>query len=151
MPLVRLPAAFDNPNWLFELKHDGFRALAHVRGHRCELVSRRGQTFTRFTLLAEEIAYAIRANNAVLDGEVVCLGPDGRSSFYDLLFRREWPHFYAFDVLAVDGADLRDRPLLERKRRLSAVMPKIDSRLLSVDHLIGRGHTLFAAACERDV
>jgi ATP-dependent DNA ligase len=45
MPLVRIPAAFDHPEWLFELKHDGFRALAHVEGHRCTLVSRRGHVY----------------------------------------------------------------------------------------------------------
>jgi ATP-dependent DNA ligase len=44
--------------------------------------------------------------------------------FYDLLFRREWPHFVALDALTIDGEDLRDRPLLERKRRLRAVMPR---------------------------
>jgi bifunctional non-homologous end joining protein LigD len=77
--------------------------------------------------------------SAVLDGEIVCLEPDGRSNFYKLLFRRDWPSFVAFDLLAVDGEDLRDRPLLERKRRLKALMPRIDSRLVYMDHVRGRG------------
>jgi ATP-dependent DNA ligase len=51
----------------------------------------------------------------VLDGEIVCLGPDGRSRFNHLLFRRDWPHFMAFDVLWLDGRDLRCLPLIERK------------------------------------
>jgi ATP-dependent DNA ligase len=58
--------------------------------------------------------------HAVVDGEIICLGPDGRRRFYDLLFRREWPSFYAFDLLALEHEAFRDRPLIERKRRLNA-------------------------------
>ena len=99
MRLLRVPEAFDHPDFIFEPKLDGFRALAHVRGHRCELVSRNGHVFTQWPQLAEEIAHAVRAFSCVLDGEVCCLEPDGRTNFKRLLFRREWPHFYAFDVL----------------------------------------------------
>jgi ATP-dependent DNA ligase len=101
---------------------DGFRALAHVTGHRCELVSRNGHAFKSWPQLAEEIAHAIRAHSAVLDGEICCLEADGRSHFNNLLFRREWPYFYAFDVLSVDGRDLRGLPLRERKRRLRTII-----------------------------
>jgi len=69
-------------------------------------------------MLQTEIAHAVRAMDCVLDGEIVVLARDGRSKFYDLLFRREWPHPIAFDVLAIGSEDLRNRPLLERKRRL---------------------------------
>jgi len=96
--------------------------------HRCRLVSRRGHVFAKFALLAEDVAHSIRAMHAVLDGEIVCLEPGGRSHFYQLLFRRDWPYFLAFDRLSVDGEDLRDRPLLERKRRLRAIMPRMESR-----------------------
>jgi bifunctional non-homologous end joining protein LigD len=82
MPLVRIPEPFDHPDWLFELKHDGFRALAHADGHLCRLVSRRGHEFRKFGLLADEIAHSVRTMSAVVDGEIVCLGPDGRSQFY---------------------------------------------------------------------
>ena len=120
--------------------------LAHVDGHRCRLLSRRGHLFLKWDVLCEEIAHSIRAQDAVLEGELVCLEPDGRSNFYKLLFRRDWPHFYAFDAFSIDGEDLRDWPLIERKRRLRAVMPRIDSRLLYVDHLRERGFALFGAA-----
>ena len=63
---------------------DGFRALAHVRRHRCELVSRNRLTFKQWPHLAEQTAHAVRAHSAVLDGEICCLAPDGRSNFYDL-------------------------------------------------------------------
>ena len=94
MPLVPIPEPFDYPDRLFGRKHDGFRALAHVRGHLCEPVSRRGFVLTKVSLLAEEIAHSVRANDCVLDGEIVCLDADGRSNFYKLLFRRDWPFFY---------------------------------------------------------
>ena len=78
----------------FELNHDGFRALAHVDGRECTLVSRRRHVYRQFPQLQVEIAHSIRVHSAVLDGEIVCLGSDGRSLFNRLLFRRDWPHFY---------------------------------------------------------
>ena len=82
----------------------------------------------------------------------MCLGPDGSSRFYDLLFRRQWPHFYAFDLLALEGDDLRERCLIERKRRLKAIIPHAaDSRVRYVDHIIGRGVDLFREVCRRDL
>ena len=66
----------------------------------------------------------------MLDGEICCLEADGRCHFKKLLFRREWPFFYAFDVLSIEGEDLTGLPLLERKRRLPRVMPAVESRLL---------------------
>jgi hypothetical protein len=96
-------------------------------------------------MLQEEIAHAIRA--AVLDGEIVCLAADGRSKFYDLMFRREWPHFIAFEVHSIEGEDLPARPLLERKRWLCGIMPRIDTRLLYHDHVDRRGAELFDAVC----
>jgi bifunctional non-homologous end joining protein LigD len=116
MPLLRLPEPFDHPDWLFEVKHDGFRALAHVDGHHCTLVSRNGHTFKHWPQLCQELAHAAKAHEALIDGELVCLDAQGRSNFKSLLFRREWPYFYAFDLLAVDGEDLREWPLADRKR-----------------------------------
>ena len=60
--------------------------------------------------MCEELAHAVKAHDAVSDGEVVCLDARGRSNFKNLLFRREWPYFYAFDLLAADGEDLREWP-----------------------------------------
>jgi bifunctional non-homologous end joining protein LigD len=150
MPLLRVPAAFDASDWIFELKHDGFRAFAIVSGHRCTLVSRRGKVFKQWPQLAEELAQVVKADHAILDGEIVCLHPDGRSDFNKLLFRRDWPFFFAFDLLTIDGEDLRGLPLLARKRALRRLMPRHDSRLRYVDHLRGRGRELFALACAHD-
>jgi len=151
MRLLRIPEPFDHPDFIFEPKLDGFRALAHVRGHRCELVSRNGHTFKQWPQLAEEIAHAVRAHSCVLDGEVCCLDADGRTNFNKLLFRREWPHFYAFDVLSIDGEDRTGVPLLERKRRPLRIMPFIQSRLRYLDHIEERGCDLFRVARKRDL
>jgi bifunctional non-homologous end joining protein LigD len=152
MPLLRAPAPFDHPDWLFELKHDGFRALAVIEGHRCRLVSRNGHAYGQWPQLAEKLAHAVRAHRAVLDGEVVCLKHDGRSDFEALLFRREWPYFYAFDLLSVEGRDLRRLSLTTRKRELRRVMPRpeLESRVRYVDHLSARGADLFRLVCRRD-
>jgi ATP-dependent DNA ligase len=118
MPLLRAAGPFDHCYWPWELKHDGFRALAHVEGQRCTLVSRRRHVYKQFPMLLDEIAHSVRCISCVLDGEIVCLASDGRSVFNRLLFRRDWPHLIAFDVLPIDGEDLRDRPIVERERRL---------------------------------
>ena len=115
MPLVRIADPFDHPDWLFELKLDGFRALAQIEGHHCTLISRRGHTFKHWPMLAVELAHAVRCESAILDGEVCCLDDDGRSNFHKLLlFRREWPFFCAFDLLQLNGCDLRQLTLIER-------------------------------------
>jgi bifunctional non-homologous end joining protein LigD len=149
-PLIRVPEAFDAREWVFELKHDGFRALAIVEGHRCTLVSRRGHVFAQWPQLSEELAHTVKARHAVLDGEVVCLKRDGASDFHALLFRRDWPYFLAFDILELDGRDLRAEPLLTRKRILKGLMPRHASRLRYVDHVRERGRELFDLACAHD-
>jgi bifunctional non-homologous end joining protein LigD len=151
MRLLRIAEPFDHPDFIFEPKVDGFRALAYIDGHRCELVSRNGHLFKSWPQLGEEIAHAVRAQSAVLDGEICCLDPDGRSNFRNLLFRRAWPHLYAFDLLMLEGEDLRSLPLLERKRRLARIMPRAAGRLLYLDHISMRGRDLFRAACEQDL
>src|SRR5262245_27236629 len=150
MQLVRIAEPFDHEQFVLELKHDGFRALAVIRGHHCELVSRRGHVY-KFPQLAEELAHAVRADNAILDGEIVCLDAQGRSQFYSLLFRREWPYFMAFDALQINGEDLRNRQLVERKRRLKALVPRIETRFLCLDDVERRGAVLLQAICRADL
>lgn len=74
MRLLRIPEAFDHSEFIFEAKLDGFRALAHIRGHRCTLVSRNGHVFKSWPQLAEEVAHTVRADSAVIDGENLLLG-----------------------------------------------------------------------------
>jgi bifunctional non-homologous end joining protein LigD len=151
MRLLRVPEPLDHPDFLYEVKHDGFRALAYIEDGRGRLVSRNGHVFQAWPDLANEIAGAIRCSSAVLDGELCCLDSDGRSNFYRLMFRRELPFFYAFDVLAIDGEDLTMLPLIERKVRLHAIMPRVRSRLLYVDAIAELGTDLYRLACDRDL
>ncbi len=144
-------ASLDHPDFIFEPKIDGFRALAYVDGPRCRLISRNGHEFKSWPQLAEEIAHAVRAKGAVLDGEICCLDSDGRSNCNALLFQREWPYFYAFDTLSLEGEDLTPLPLLERKRLLASAVPKIETRLLCLDHIQARGRDLYRVACDRDL
>jgi bifunctional non-homologous end joining protein LigD len=117
----------------------------------CRLVSRRGHTYKAFQPLAAVPAAALADSDGILDGEIVCVGPDGQLQFYDLMFRRYQPVFCAFDLLWVDGEDLRDLPLLERKRWLRRLVPRRGSRLLYVDHVGRRGRDLFQVVCDRDM
>jgi bifunctional non-homologous end joining protein LigD len=85
LSLVRQP--FDHPDFLFELKHDGFRALAYISDGKCELVSRRRNSYKSLQPLRDSLG-KLKVKNAVLDGELICVDSEGRSIFNELLFRR---------------------------------------------------------------
>ena len=118
--LTQLRQPFDHPEFLFELKHDGFRALAYISDGQCELISRRRNSYKSFGELRSRLA-RLKVENAVIDGEIVCLDSEGRSIFNELLFRRGCPIFYAFDLLYLNDRDLRQLPLIERKARLRQI------------------------------
>lgn len=149
--LLRIPAPFDRDDFIFEVKFDGFRALAHIGHGRCALLSRNGNVFKSWPQLGEEIASSVRCDSAILDGEIVCLDAAGKPDFRSLLFRRTAPCFYAFDVLEVEGESLCDLPLWQRKRRLRRIIPRTESRLLEVEPIAARGVDLFHAACDHDL
>ena len=90
---------------------------------------------TTFLSLTRALPKEVRAQSAILDGEIVCLDKDGRSQFTDLMFRRGEPRFYAFDILQCDGQDQRFLQLVDRKQRLRTMMPRHGERLLYVDQL----------------
>ena len=123
LSLVRTP--FDDPDFIFELKHDGFRALARIWDGKCELVSRKRNVYKSFEQLRDNLA-KLKVENAVIDGEIVCLDEEGKSIFNELLSRRGCPVFYAFDLLYLNGRDLRQLPLIERKEELKALIEMID-------------------------
>jgi len=152
MPLGRKPRPFDHPEYIFELKYDGFRALAVVEYGRCTLFSRNGNPFASFANLALRIGNALMPRSAVLDGEIVCLDRSGRCSFNDLLFRRAEPFFVAFDLLQFHGKDLRRERLQDRKRALRSIIG--GAALLPIiyaDHVYQSGIALFGKACEMDL
>jgi bifunctional non-homologous end joining protein LigD len=145
------PRALPPPDWLFEVKYDGFRTLAYLERGTVRLVSRKENLYKSFPALCQSLGACLSADDAVLDGEIVYLGPDGKPQFADLMRRRGPQHFYAFDLLWLDGRDHRDLPLLERKRRLREIVPAAPSPPLYVDHVVGTGVDLFEAACRNDL
>jgi bifunctional non-homologous end joining protein LigD len=151
LPLGRIGEPFDDDAFLFELKMDGFRCLAYIeQGRPTRLVSRRGIAYRSFDAIGAAIGNGVRCFSAILDGELVCLDGEGRSQFMPLLRRRESPVFYCFDVLWLDGVDLRDIPLIRRKRMLRARLLTGSEHVFLADHVMGRGVDFFRAVCARD-
>src|SRR5438874_10969882 len=151
MPLSRRPAPFDHPEWIFELKYDGFRSLAVIQNGRAQLISRNGNPFNSFEDLRKRMALPL-AGKTVLDGEIVCLDKRGRPQFRDLLFHRGESCFFAFDLLMSDGKDLRSEKLTDRKHELRRLLTKAPaSRMLYADHVERHGMALFQRVCEMDL
>jgi bifunctional non-homologous end joining protein LigD len=151
MRLSRIAKPFDDPDYVFELKHDGFRALAYIDASECKLVSRNLNQFQSFVSLKESLG-KIPVKNAILDGEVVCLDAQGVSRFNELMSRRGKPIFYAFDLLWLDGENLRSLPLIDRKHRLHELIQKSDCpRIIYAQHIEGQGVGFFQEICQRDL
>ena len=155
-------APFDDPAWLFELKYDGFRLLAEKCNLQVKLRYRSGRDATR---AFPDLTAALRAlpfDRLVMDGEVVVLDAEARPVFNRLqkrvqlererdLNRARWVHpatFMLFDLLELDGFDLRHRPLKERKAWLRRVLPEAGP-LRFADHVEDRGTALYNAVRER--
>lgn len=151
MLLASVDDPFDSDDWLFELKLDGFRAVAYVEQRRCRLVSRNGHPFKRFGQLAGALIGAFDVENAIVDGEICCFDNQGRSLFDELLFGRGTPVLAAFDLLWLNGTDLRNLHLIERKRMLSGILRPGTSSLLAVENIRGRGVDLFTMVRQLDL
>ena len=147
---TRIAAPFDREDWVFELKMDGWRSVAYIEDGACELVSRNANVYKSFARLASEVA-ALPVKNAILDAEVVCLDDQGRSVFLDLMRKRKAEAIlYCFDLLWLDGIDLRPLPLLDRKRKLKTLLKGQTSCMFAV-HVEAKGVDLFKLICEFDM
>ena len=151
LELGRRTEPFDHPEWLFELKYDGFRARLEVSDGTVQLFSRRGRAYKSWPGLCESLGRDLRGHRAVLDGELVCLDEKGRPIFLDLLYRRRRPVFVAFDLLHLDGEDLRDAALVERKAFLRRLIPENSFSLLYAQHVVYTGCALYRQACALDL
>ena len=149
--LTKCLAAFDDPDWLFELKHDGFRSLAYIEDGKRRLVSRRRNSYKSFEVLRDALA-GLKARSAILDGEIVCLDSNGISQFKELLYRRGRAVFFAFDLVWLDGVDLRQTPLIERKKKLRRLIEGSEcSEIIYAQHVERDGKLLFQEVCERNL
>ena len=135
---VRRPDIFDSPDWVYELKYDGFRALTYLDDGRCRFESRKGYEMKKFADLCSAIGKVLKVKSAVLDGEIVALDESGMPAFYHLMRRKCHAVYYAFDLLWLDGKDLRELPLLERKKILRSILPQKSSCIGYVSFI---GHT----------
>jgi bifunctional non-homologous end joining protein LigD len=144
---------FDRQGWLFELKWDGYRAIAHVENGTIHLYSRTGLSFERRFAPVVQALKAVR-HDVVLDGEMVVVDEAGRSGFQLLQNYQKTGQgrlvYYVFDLLHLDGHDLRPLPLRRRKQLLAAVLPVSPFVQLS-EHVEDDGAALFRAAVARGV
>lgn len=146
--LVKEP--FDHSDYIFELKHDGFRAVVYLQNGECKLISRNLKSL-RFETLKKDLA-RLPVQSAILDGEVICLDPRGVSRFNALLNRKGQPIFYAFDLLWLDGKDLRQSPLLDRKDRLCALLQSANcAQIIYAQHIETEGKRFFKEICAMDL
>lgn len=147
---------FDDPDWLFEVKWDGYRIITRIENGKVTLYSRNGLDVTdKYYTLAE--AAQMIDHNAVIDGELVALDKNGKPSFTLMQHAAEHPSalvYYAFDLLALDGEDTRSKPLIERKGLLQKIVGDILPKKGAIrysEHVDCNGKTYFAAAAKQDL
>jgi bifunctional non-homologous end joining protein LigD len=144
---VKPPAG---PGWVHEIKHDGYRLQVRREGEAVRLFTRRGYDWSgRYPAIAVT-AMLLRARSFTLDGEAVVCGPDGVAIF-DALHRRGTvteAMLYAFDLLELDGEDLRSLPLGDRKKRLARLLRGRRLGIVLSDHTDEDGTTIFLQACK---
>ncbi|HTT21824.1 MAG TPA: non-homologous end-joining DNA ligase [Candidatus Sulfotelmatobacter sp.] len=153
---------FDDPEWLFEIKWDGYRAIAFIESGRVRLVSRNQNELTGRYPELKDMAEFVKAETAILDGEVVALDAEGRASFSLMQQRTGFRPggrratakadvpvlYYAFDLLYLDGYDWRRMPLEQRKAKLASIL-KTGDMLRYSDHYEAQGKALFEIARDK--
>jgi bifunctional non-homologous end joining protein LigD len=139
---------FDSDAWIYEIKWDGYRAVAYANGDQVKLESR---NLTDFTEKYHPVSDALRnaGLSAVFDGEIVAVDDKGLAVFQSLQNWQNTPvhlQYYVFDILWLEGYDLTAVPLIERKRILKEVLPEEDEVIKYSDHVVGSGTEFFNAA-----
>jgi ATP-dependent DNA ligase len=139
------------PEWLIEIKHDGFRVIARKESKRVRLYSRPGNDLTyRFPLIVEALA-RLRSRSCIIDGEAVACGPDGIASFDRIRYRRHDADVFmwAFDLIELNGDDVRPDPLAVRKAILERILARAAHGIRFNEHLDHEdGPLVFEHACK---
>ena len=160
-PMLATPIdePFEDPDWLFEIKWDGYRALSFIEQGKLRLLSRNQNDFTSQFPEFEELPHAVQADSAILDGEIVALDEKGRASFSLMQQRTGFRErgrrtagrsdvaitYYVFDLIYLDGYDLRRVGLETRKQVLERILSTTEIVRYS-EHFRERGIALFQAA-----
>jgi len=136
--------------WLHEIKHDGFRVIARKNGAEVRLYSRPGNDLTyRFPLIVETLV-RLRSRSCIIDGEAVACDDNGVTLFDRVRHRHhdESIFLYAFDLIELNGDDLRPDPLEGRKATLEIILAKAGPGIRFNEHMEGDGETVFRHACK---
>jgi len=132
--------------WIYELKLDGFRGMLEVHDGMARFTSKTSKPMARFQALATALAATLDVRSAIFDGEILVMGKHG-PDFYALFFGRGTPCYAAFDLLWLDGRDLRSLPLWRRKQRLRRIVAR--TQIGYVDHV--DDPALYGLVCQRDL
>ena len=142
--------------WCHELKLDGYRLHARIVGPEVKLLTRTGLDWTHKYAATARALGALKVKCGYIDGELCSLQPDGTTSFSDLQAaidkkRTDDLVYFAFDLLFLDGRDLTEVPLHERKRLLAKMLAKVPPAIQYMAHVIGDGAAFYAAACAHKI
>lgn len=146
---------FDDEDWIFELKYDGYRAIVEIEKNEVNIYSRNLNSFnTKFTPLVKKLQKL--GHEAVLDGEVVILNKEGKPEFQLLQnFQKTLKgelHFYVFDLLFLNGYELYSLPLIERKKFLKEIIEELDDPSITYgDHIESKGIDFFKEAQKQNL
>src|SRR6266403_1650125 len=149
-------AAPNRPDWLHEIKFDGYRMHARLDRSAVQLLTRTGLDWThKYPPIAAAVA-SLGARQAYLDGELCGVFPDGITSFGMIQAASDAGDaaglvFFIFDLLHLDGDDVAARPLIERKARLAALLSGVAPPLHYSDYHRGHGPAFHAQACELEL
>lgn len=144
-------------DWLFEVKYDGYRILAFVEGNSVRLITRNGNDYTdQFQVVADSLIDWASGKAMVLDGEMAVTDDQGRTNFQALQNYMRQPKgkrltYIIFDLLALDGADLREHTLIDRKETLEILMKGAPKNLHYSQHVQSNGKKSFEAACQAEL
>jgi bifunctional non-homologous end joining protein LigD len=145
--------AFDDADWIFEVKWDGYRGISEINNGSVSIYSRNGNSFNNsYPVIVD--ALAGMHHNVILDGEIVVFDEDGKPDFQKL---QQYEHntqypicYYVFDVLSINGTDTYDLPLTNRKKLLKKII--VNNPVIKYsDHVEAKGKSLFATAIEKQL
>jgi len=147
---TRVMQAPKSADWIYELKMDGYRLMVRRLDDKVRIYSRRGADFTpRFPRIVDAVR-RLKVKSVLRDGEGIVYDQHGMPSF-DLIHSKQYDRevsLVAFDLLDLDGVDIRKRPLLDRKARLTKLITKVRDGIEFCEHVEGDGADIFRAACK---
>ena len=150
VPLVPRSNPFDDARWTFEPKYDGVRTFLYTKEQCCRIqVSQELERQARD--LERRVAEVLDGREAILDGELVSLDRQGKAVLHQLLRCEGYTAYAAYDILWLDGIDLRDQPLSERKRLLAELLPQDTGPLYKTLSIDEHGRALFGAIRRLDL